>query len=252
MMIRRQFIKTGIPGLDEICGGGFLRKSIITLSGPTGSGKSTLALQFLVEGALKYKEPGLYIMIEESRDSFLFHMSSYSWDLGAMEEERKLVLLDYPVFEVGQFLDSTAIEEIINSVAIERVAIDSITPIGMLFKDEDERKHGFMKLISNIRKWGTTTLLISEDTPMTSADFLPDTKYGLEKLTDGWVHLYSLYDHVKGERTRSLEVIKMKGAAHQNRIFPAKLGDTGFTLESGAKKQAVKPLPKPKEERRKE
>ena len=91
-------IKSGIPGLDNILGGGFLDGSITTVSGPTGSGRSTFALQFILES----NSPGLYISIEESKKDLFFHMSGYKWDLEKAEEERRLVILDYPIYEVDQ------------------------------------------------------------------------------------------------------------------------------------------------------
>ncbi|MBI2080031.1 AAA family ATPase [Candidatus Micrarchaeota archaeon] len=147
-MLKRDFLKTGIPGLDPICGGGFPRDSIVTLSGPTGSGKSTFGMQYLVEGASKFKEPGLYISIEETKDSMHANMSGYSWDLEKLEKSKQLVFLDYPVSEVDQFVaQNSAIAEIINTMGITRVVVDSIMPVALLFSNDDEKKKGFLKLI---------------------------------------------------------------------------------------------------------
>ncbi len=229
----QDFIKSGISGLDDMLGSGFLKGSICALSGPTGSGKSTFAMQFLVNGALKSKEPGLYISIEESKQSMYFHMSGYKWDLDKMEKNRQLVFLDYPIFEVDQFLtQNSAIQEIISKIGIKRVVIDSIMPVAIYFKEENERKKGFLKLIENIRKWETTTLIISEDTPATTQDVLPDTHYGIETFTDGWLHLYYLYSPKERERTRAIEVLKMKGVHHSSKIFPCEITEDGFTIHS--------------------
>jgi circadian clock protein KaiC len=127
--MKREFIKSGIPGLDKLTGGGILQGSVITLSGPTGCGKSTFAMQYLVEGITKYKEPGVYIAIEETKDAMYFHMSGYSWDLEKLEKSRQFVFLDYPVHEVDQFMNQySAIQEIINTIGAKRVVIDSKCP----------------------------------------------------------------------------------------------------------------------------
>jgi circadian clock protein KaiC len=229
--MKREFVKSGIPGLDKITGGGLLEGSVITLSGPTGSGKSTFAMQFLVEGALKFKEPGVYIAIEESKDAMYFHMSGYAWDLDKMEKARQLVFLDYPVYEVDQFMNQySAILEIINSVGARRVAIDSIMPIALFFPNDEERKKGFLKFIDNIRKWNTTTLIVSEDTTSAAGEMLPETKYGIESFTDAWIHIYSVFSEKTKERSREIEVLKMKGAAHSTRRYPATIDKGGFTI----------------------
>ncbi len=229
-------IKSGVPGLDGVLGGGLLKNSVIAVTGPTGAGKSTLAMQFLVNGILESKEPGLYIAIEETHSSVYFHMSSYSWELDKLEKNKKLLFLDYPVLEVDQFLaQNSAIQELINRIGVRRVVIDSVMPVALFFNNDDERKKGFIKLMENIRKWQTTTLIISEDVPATTQDVLPATRYGIESFTDGWIHIYYLFSPKERERTRAIEIIKMKGAAHSSKIYPAEITKNGFVVYSKTK-----------------
>ena len=57
---------TGIVGLDEMTGGGLPRGRTTLLVGGPGSGKTILALQFLVNGAQKSREPGIFVAFEET------------------------------------------------------------------------------------------------------------------------------------------------------------------------------------------
>ena len=240
--MERKLVKTGIPGLDEILGDGILEGSIVTLSGRSGSGRSTFALQFLYNGAVKYGEPGLYISIEESKTDFFFHMSGYVWDLETAEKEGKLVFLDYPIYEVDQILaQDGAIQEIINSTGVKRVVIDSVMPIALYFPNQDERKKGFLKLIDNMRKWDTTTLIIAEDTTSRNIGDLPSTASGIESFTDGWMNIYFHYDSEKDERRRAIEVIKMKGICHSSKAYPAEMDETGFRILAGEPTTSIKP-----------
>ncbi len=230
-MLTRELLKTGITGLDDVLGGGILRNSIVTVSGSTGCGKSTFAMQFLVAGATKFKEPGLYITIEESRETLMFHMSGYSWDLEKLEKSKLLMFLDYPIYEVDQFLNqNNAIQEIIQTLGVRRVVIDSVMPLAVYFSNDDERKRGFLKLMENLRKWNATTLIISEDTPATTQDVLPDTKYGIETFSDAWIHIYYLYGGRGKERSRAVEILKLKGMQHSSKIHPASIDNNGFTV----------------------
>lgn len=235
-----KLINSGIPGLDKILGGGFLEGSIVTVSGPTGSGKSTMALQFLLDTP----EPGLYISIEESKRDFFFHMSGYKWDLPQEERERKLIILDYPIYEVDQILNQySAIQEIIQTTGIKRVVIDSVMPIALFFPGEEERKKGFLKLIDNIRKWGVTTIIVAQDQATENIQRLPYTNFGIENYTDGWINIYYRYNAEKGERMRSVEVLKMKGVEHSTRIYPAQMDSMGFQIFSDESPKS-KPAPK--------
>ena len=56
---------TGIPGLDDILGGGLTPDRFYLVEGTPGTGKTTLALQFLMEG-VRLGLPALYITLSET------------------------------------------------------------------------------------------------------------------------------------------------------------------------------------------
>ncbi len=243
-MAERKFIKSGIPGLDSVLGGGILEGSIVAVSGPTGVGKSTFAAQFLYNGAVESNEPGIYISIEESRKDFFFHMGGYDWDFASLERDRKFILLDYPIHEVDQIVSQPgAIAEIINSTGVKRVVIDSIMPIALYFPDEHARKTGFLKFIENLRKWGVTIMIVSEDTKMAGSGSKPGSEYGIESFTDGWINLFFRYDDRRMERDRYVEVVKMKGAAHSANSYPVQLTGKGFAVVREAPKPVTEEKP---------
>lgn len=228
-MAKEELVKTGVPGLDKLLGGGLNPGSIVLVSGPTGSGKSTLALQFLVKGAQLYSEPGLFIVIEETRDSTYRNMSFKGWNLSELENTKQLIFLDYPPYEVDQFVSQkSAIGEIVDSMGVERMVVDSFMPVALLFPTDDERKKGFISVIENIRKWKTTTLIVSEEVPVAEGE-PPRTPYGIENLVDGWIRMDYVY--VKDKRQRRIEVVKMKGRKHLMQRFPVELGDSGVSVE---------------------
>ena len=226
----KELCKSGIVGLDKMLRGGLPQGSITTISGPTGSGKSTLALQFLVNGARKYDEPGLYIAIEESHELIYRHMDYKGWDLEDLERTKQLLFLDYPAHEVDQFRSqNNAIGELVETMGIKRIVIDSIMPIALLFSDDDERKRGFLEIISNMRKWGATCMFIAEESPSSGAN-LPRTNYAIESLSDGWIHMDYRIGRTE-ERKRGIEVLKMKGANPVMKRFPLDITSNGVSVK---------------------
>ncbi len=223
-------VKTGIPGLDEITEGGFPRNSVITVSGDTGTGKTTLGIQFLYSGAKKFEENGMYISFDEKKRAMYRNMGRYGWDLEKLDREKKLVFIEYPPFEVDQFLSQEGvIRDLIDKVGVERLVIDSIMPLVLIYGTEKERREGMLKIVEKIRNWGCTVVLISEGI---GSDLIGEGRRNwAEYLSDGLINLYSI--RRKNYRDRALEVIKLRGAIHETKICPVRLGKQGFEIHPG-------------------
>src|SRR3954468_6693334 len=76
----RELISTGVPGLDEMLGGGTLRGNGVLVAGPVGSGKSTMAVQFIAEGVGR-GEPGVVAIFEETAPKYLDQAKALGFDL---------------------------------------------------------------------------------------------------------------------------------------------------------------------------
>src|SRR3954463_7758584 len=89
-------ISSGNQSLDEMCGGGFFRDSVILVSGATGTGKTLTVTQFLQGGAAA-GERCLLLAFEESREQLFRNASGWGVDFEQMERDGVLkVLCDYP------------------------------------------------------------------------------------------------------------------------------------------------------------
>ena len=61
----RQLVESGVPGLDRVLMGGFLREGFYLVQGDPGAGKTTLALQYIL-GRLRAGERCLYCLLYTS------------------------------------------------------------------------------------------------------------------------------------------------------------------------------------------
>ena len=59
---------SGIKGLDEITGGGLPTGRPTLVCGAAGSGKTLMSAEFIVRGAMEFKEPGVFIAFEEKAE----------------------------------------------------------------------------------------------------------------------------------------------------------------------------------------
>src|SRR6185369_15782776 len=87
-------VPTGINGLDEITGGGLPRGRPTLVCGGAGCGKTLFAMEFLLEGALKYGEPGVFMAFEETIEELAQNVASLGFDLNGLIA-RKKVVVDY-------------------------------------------------------------------------------------------------------------------------------------------------------------
>jgi circadian clock protein KaiC len=229
-------VTSGITGLDEIIGGGFTKNNIITLSGGTGSGRTIFSTQFLVEGALKADEPGLYLSFDEPKFSIFSNLSGFNWNLPGLEREKKVVFIEYPHNELEQFEEQeNSILELIDTLGVERIVFDSITPIVTMF-EKDFRRRQLQKIVNIVRKWGATTIITAEDS-LPPDPHMPRTNCGVEALTDGYIHLGWRLEDTK--RIRTLEVMKLRGTPHKHDLHACQITNEGFEVLSKANKKTA-------------
>ena len=85
---------TGIPGMDEITGGGLPQGRPTLVAGGAGCGKTLFAMEFLVRGAMEHGEPGVFMSFEESGEELAKNVASLGFDLHDLEG-RGLLRIDH-------------------------------------------------------------------------------------------------------------------------------------------------------------
>jgi circadian clock protein KaiC len=79
-MDNSKYVPTGVPGLDDVLMGGFLREGFYLVQGDPGSGKTTIALQYVLD-RIKAGESCLYITLTESRRDLENTCAAHGWTL---------------------------------------------------------------------------------------------------------------------------------------------------------------------------
>jgi circadian clock protein KaiC len=221
-------ITTGIYGLDGLIQGGLVKNSINLVAGGAGTGKTIFGIQFLVEGIVKYNEPGIYITFEEKKKKTYEDMMEFGWDLAKLEKEGKFVYLEYSPEQVKKVLveGGGVIEVIIEKMKAKRIVIDSITSFALLYQDELTKKEAALALFELIDKWDCTAVLTSQDTSENEETITA----ALEFEVDGIILIY----HVKrkGARIRALEILKMRGTKIPDKTFPIEISSEGIKIDN--------------------
>src|SRR3954452_14996753 len=96
---------TGILGFDEITGGGLPAGRPTLVCGGPGCGKTLFAMQFLVAGATRFGEPGVFMSFEEPSDDLAKNVASLGFDLDDLTA-RGLISMDRVVIERSEIEES--------------------------------------------------------------------------------------------------------------------------------------------------
>jgi len=221
-------VKTGINGFDELISGGFEGESIVLVVGASGTGKTLLGLQFLYKGAAEFNEPGVFITFEEDRESLLKHANQFGWDFEKLEKENKFRLLEFKPHQVTKILEEGGgqIRDALAEISAQRVVVDSVTAYGLLFRDEYKRREKIHEFFGLLRKWGVTSMVVCEDSP---AD-VEKEEGSIGFISDAIVSLYYAHDQERGIRIHSMEVIKMRGTRHTNKVCAMNFEKDGIAI----------------------
>jgi circadian clock protein KaiC len=219
-------VTTGIGALDKLLQGGFVKNSINLVAGGAGTGKTIFAIQYLIEGIVKFNEPGIYITFEEKKKKTYEDMLEFGWDLAKYEKEGKFVYLEYTPEQVKKVLveGGGVIEVIIEKMEAKRLVIDSISSFALLYQDELTKKEAALALFELIDKWDCTAFMTSQDTSQQEGTITA----ALEFEVDGIILMY----HVKrkDQRTRALEILKMRGTKIPEKTFPLNITNKGIVV----------------------
>ncbi len=91
-------VPTGVPGLDELLGGGFVEYSFNVIAGSPGSGKTTLAHQIMFALASPQRRALFFTVLGEPPLKMLRYQQQYSFfDLGKLNESIRFVNLSEEV-----------------------------------------------------------------------------------------------------------------------------------------------------------
>ncbi len=218
-------ISSGIPGFDEISDGGFIRNSIISVSGDVGSGKTIFGMQFIYKGAAEFEENGMYICFEEPKKIMYRSMLKFGWNIKALEDTQKITFLEYPPHEVDIFFEQEeTLLNLIDKFGVSRIVIDPVSVMGMHFQDDASRKAGLMKFADKLRQWGCTAILLSG-----THDQSVDITRSIEALADASIRLYNPL--IEGRRTRGIEVVELRGSAHSQIVHQMIIGAKGIEID---------------------
>ena len=203
-------VPMGVPGLDDMLGGGLPAGYSLLVVGPSGSGKTILATEFLAEG-VRLGETGVIAAFEKSPSQLLGNLKLYT-----MIQANQVGVIDTRSLDLS--IDETLHDliEMINRMQAKRVVIDSLSGFELALAPEfsEDFRGSLYRMVAQLTDMGVTILMTSElEDRYTDLRFSP---FGSSFLTDAIVA--QRYIEIGGQLKRALSVVKVRGSAHSKEI----------------------------------
>jgi circadian clock protein KaiC len=221
---------TGIKGFDQITEGGLPKNRTTLICGSTGTGKTLLGIDFLINGATKYKEPGVFMSFEETEEELYKDVASLNLDLRGLVS-RKEILLEHVLLERRDIQESDfnleglfiRLEHAIDSIGAKRVVLDSIESLFAGLKDVGILRLEIKRLFRWLKGKQVTAILTGEPGQGSY------TRHGLEEyISDCIIFL----DNRVSEQIaiRRIRVVKYRGSDHGTNEYPFVIDEDGLSV----------------------
>jgi circadian clock protein KaiC len=217
-------LATGVPGLDEVLGGGLPQLSFNLIAGDPGSGKTTLAMQVMFANATVAR-PGLYLTLlgEPSLKMLRYQQQFDFFDASRIGSEVHFLNLSEQVL-AGDLKGVLArIVEEVGRLHPGIVVIDSFRSLprmGPASQAADPELESFVqRLALHLTSWEITSFLIGEYTEDEFRNPVFTVADGIFWLTQA-THRNSV--------VRKLQVLKMRGRAGMPGLHTIRITDKGI------------------------
>jgi circadian clock protein KaiC len=220
---------TGVPGLDELIGGGVPELSFNLIAGHAGSGKTTLAHQLMFSMAHPQRRALFFTVLGEPPLKMLRYQQQFEFfDFDKLDTSVKFVNLASDMID-GDF--DRVIARIVDEVqefSPSLVFVDSFRSVMRSARSDDEGaanlKYFIQQLGMQMISWQATTFLIAEFA-------VPEDEYGsLFTVADGIVWLSQ---KPRGDTmARQIQVLKMRNAAHDLGAHSFRISNAGVEVFS--------------------
>lgn len=218
----RARLATGVPGFDELLGGGLPEGQTLVVTGDPGAGKTVLCSQIAFAHAREGRSVLFATITSESQDKLLLDLGGFSFFSREPIGERLFFLSLYPALKKGP----KEARDLIVKTVIERRAkllvLDGFRAVRDLWRDEAKMREFLYELGVGVSAAGCSCLITTE--------------YGLPRLlefpeattVDG---IISLTREAAGATShRRVEIVKLRGQRHHTGRHTLRLNDDGVSM----------------------
>jgi len=230
-LVTLQKSPTGIPGFDEISGGGLPKGRTTIVCGGPGCGKTMFGIEFLVRGAMEFNEPGVLMAFEETPEDMASNVASLGFDIQDLADKKKLYL-DYVYVEPSEIQETgdydleglfIRLQNAVDTIGAKRVMFDTVEALFSGFSNPSVLRAEFRRLFRWLKDRKLTTVVTAERGDGTL------TRQGLEEYVSDCVILldHRIKDQISARRLR---IVKYRGTKHGADEYPFLIDEHGMSI----------------------
>ena len=217
---------SGVPGLDEVLGGGLPEFSFNLIAGQPGCGKTTLAHQIMFALATPERPAIYFTVLGEPPLKMLRYQQQFSFfDSEAINRSVRFINLSEDA--MAGDLDK-ALQRIVDEVRLHSPAlvfVDSFRSVVLASESNGTPHNGLQQFVQQLgmlmTSWQATTFLIGEYFDESDAN-------PVFTISDGLIWLRQSVQ--RNSMVRKMEVLKMRGQASLSGLHSFRIGSDGLEV----------------------
>lgn len=223
-LIRR--LPTGVPGLDDVLGGGLPEFSFNLIAGAPGSGKTTLVHQIMFALARPDRPALIFTVLGEPPLKMLRYQQQFTFfDVAKVNKTVRFINLGQEALNAGLGEVLKRISQEVEATSPGVVIVDSFRSVGRVAKRQNgplDLQRFVQELAMRLTGWQATTFLVGEYQLSESEDNPVFT------VADGLLWLYQSID--RNSMVRKMQVMKMRGQASIPGLHTFRITDNGVQV----------------------
>ncbi|MGX5777161.1 ATPase domain-containing protein [Methylorubrum zatmanii] len=225
-VFRHDRVKSAVPELDELLGGGIETGSSTLVLGPAGTGKSLLTIQYVMAAAARGERAAMFVFDEEL-GLMLERTRTMGFDLAGLRDRGLLTMTQVDAAELSPGEFAHLVRHQVDEAQAKTVVIDSLNGYQAAMPEEMALILHMHELLQYLNRQGATTFLtIAQHGLVGDMQSPVDITY----LADTVVLLR--YFEALGQVRRAISVVKKRMGAHEDTIREYRI--TGNGLQVGA------------------
>ena len=219
-----ELIKSDIPELDQLVGGGLAAGSSTLVLGPAGCGKSILVLQYVAAAVAAGQRAAIFVFDEEL-GLLLARAKGMGIDLAAMRDAGTLFIEQVDAAELtpGEFIHR--VRACVDRENIRIVVIDSLNGYQASMPEEQFVILHLHELLQYLNRQGAATFLTIAQHGM-----IGDMRQTIDVTYIADTVILLRFFEASGRVRRAMSIIKKRAGSHEDTIREFRIGNTGIVV----------------------